>query len=132
MARIYVDADVLVWNLRGHPAAEQRLVAIASQTSDTAWVAAMQRAEVLFGMKAGEEAITMELLGRFEVQPVTIEIVDLGARLYREWNPRAGTGKNDALLAATALLTDGRIITNNVRHFPMPGLRVEQGWDAAV
>ncbi len=92
-------------------------------------MSAAQRMEVVFGLRKGEEALTAELLRDFQTEPVTELIVDLGAELYYRWHPSHGVDDEDAILAATAMLTGGKIITQNVKHFPMPGLRVERGWD---
>ena len=91
-------------------------------------VGMMQRVEVLFHMRPGEEVATFTLLEEMESHPLTTDIVELAATLFRRWRPSHGTGVNDALLAATALIHGGRIVTQNVRHFPMPGLIVERGW----
>ncbi len=34
----------------------------------------------------------------------------------------------DALLAASALTTGGKILTRNLRHYPMPEVVVEKAW----
>jgi predicted nucleic acid-binding protein len=35
---------------------------------------------------------------------------------------------NDAVLAATAMQTGGRIYTLNVKHYPMSGVLVKKAW----
>lgn len=39
-----------------------------------------------------------------------------------------GSGVHDAILAATAAATGGRIHTQNVKHYPMPDIAVLKGW----
>ena len=92
-------------------------------------MSAAQRIEVAFHTRPGEEARTAALFALFSTQPVTEEVVDLGALLYRRWHPSHGTGGNDAILAATVAITGGSILTQNIRHFPMPEIIVERGWD---
>jgi predicted nucleic acid-binding protein len=48
--------------------------------------------------------------------------------LYRQWHPSHGIDVNDAFLAATAMKTGGKIVTLNVKHFPMTDLVVEKAW----
>jgi predicted nucleic acid-binding protein len=71
---------------------------------------------------------TRLLLSLFETVAVDAAIVDLGAELYRAWHPTHGIGVADPLLAAATLKTGGRIWWLNLKHFPMPGVPVDQPW----
>ncbi|KAA0235190.1 MAG: PIN domain-containing protein [Chloroflexi bacterium CFX7] len=93
------------------------------------WMSAIQRAGIVMHMKAGEEAATFELLSLFQTEPVGDDVVDLAATFYRQWRSSHGIDVNDAILAATVVLTGGRIITLNTKHYPMPGIAVERGWE---
>ena len=126
--RVYVDSDVLIWHLRGEKKAAAFLRKLASTAEIELWTGAMQRAEIVFFMRAGEEAATMSLLSRLKTQPVTQVIVDLAGTIYRRWRPSHGVDVNDALLAASVATTGGKIVTRNVRHFPMPDVVVEKAW----
>ncbi len=126
--RSYVDANILIDYLRGNLRALGLLDTLVGQNEDL-WISAAQRAEVVFYVRRGEEQPTNRLMSFFSTHPVTEEIVDVGAALYRRWHPSHGVGINDAILAATVNITGGRIITQNVRHFPMADITVEQGWD---
>ena len=128
--RVYIDADVLIWHLRGLPEAMGMLRSLRN-SDDEMWMSAAQRIEILFHLRPGEEAGAASLLDGFGMEPITKQVVDTAARLFRRWNPSHGVGQNDAILAATAMLTGGRIITQNVKHFPMPDVRVERGWEVA-
>jgi predicted nucleic acid-binding protein len=92
------------------------------------WVGALQRAEVVFFMKPGEESATGAFLSRFKTEAVTQAIVDHGGEFYRRWHPSHGIDVNDAILAATAAATGGKIYTQNLKHFPMPDVAVIKGW----
>ncbi len=126
--RVYIDSDVLIWNLRGHAGARRLLSGLAADPDVEVWTSAMQRAEVLFFIRPGEEAITFELLERIQTEPVTETIVDLAAEMFREWQPRSGIDMNDAILAGTVGVTGGRIVTQNIRHFSIPGISASRGW----
>ena len=101
--RAYVDSDVLIWHLRGEKKALRLL-------------------KRLF-MRPGEEEEGTELF-LFNTAPVDESIVDAAASLYRTWHPSHGIDVNDALLAAAAMQTGGRIFCLNLKHYPMPGLHV--------
>ena len=45
-----------------------------------------------------------------------------------EWHRTHGVDLHDALLAATALRSGGRIYTLNPRHYPMPEVPVARAW----
>jgi hypothetical protein len=126
--RVYVDSDVLIWHLRGQLKAAVRLRGLATTPEIELWTGAMQRAEVVFFMRPGEEAATMSFLAHFRTQPVTQAIVDLAGGFYRRWQSSHGLGVNDALLAASAATTGGKILTQNVKHYPMPDVVAERGW----
>jgi predicted nucleic acid-binding protein len=127
VTRVYTDADVVIEHLRGKEQAIQRLERVVAIGNEL-WMAAMQRSEILFYLLPGEELATFAVLGRIHTQPLTEAMVDLGAEYYRRWHPSHGIGKNDALLAATVAITGGSILTQNIRHFPMPDIDVQQGW----
>lgn len=126
--RTYVDSDVLIWHLRGDRRALQALQRLRDERRGELWTGAMQRAEIVFFMRPGEEDATERLLGQLRTAALDEETVDLAGRLYRRWHPSHGVDIHDALLAATALRRGGRIVTLNVRHYPMPDLDVVRGW----
>jgi len=126
--RAYVDSDVLIWHLRGDRRAEALLRTVDRDPDMDLWMGALQRAEILFFMRPSEERATRALLSRFKTEPVTQQVVDAAAVLYRRWKPTHGIDVNDAILAATVMATGGRIITLNVKHYPMPDVIVAQAW----
>jgi predicted nucleic acid-binding protein len=126
--RVYVDSDILIWHLRGEQRAAALLRSLVRTNGVELWTGAMQRAEIVFFMRSDEEAGTLSLLSRIKTQATTQAIVDLGGSLYRQWHRSHGTDVNDALLAATAATTGGKIVTQNAKHFPMPEVTVERGW----
>jgi predicted nucleic acid-binding protein len=125
--RSYVDSDVLIWHLRGQSKAADFLASLSRSGADL-WIGALQRAEIVFFMRADEAKLTMQLLSRFKTAPVNAEIVDDAGALYRQWNPSHSIDVNDAILAATVMKSGGRIFTLNSRHYPMPDLVVTRAW----
>jgi predicted nucleic acid-binding protein len=126
--RAYVDSDILIWHLRGEPKAARFLRSLAAAPVTEVWVGALQRAERVGFMRPGEEAATGAFLSRFKTEAVTQAIVDHGGEFYRRWHPSHGIDVNDAILAATAAATGGKIYTQNLKHFPMPDVAVIKGW----
>ncbi len=126
--RAYVDSDILIWHLRGEPKAARLLRKLSRDPGAELWTGAIQRAEVVFFLRPAEEAATLSLLSRFRTEAVTREIVDAAGVFYRRWHPSHGIDVNDAILAATAAATGGKIYTQNVKHYPMPDIAVIKGW----
>ncbi|HSH69863.1 MAG TPA: PIN domain-containing protein, partial [Deferrisomatales bacterium] len=79
--------------------------------------------------RRAEEKATQAFLSQFKTAAVSAEIVDRAGALYRKWNPSHGIEVNDALLAATAMETGGRLFCVNTRHYPMPDILVEHAWE---
>lgn len=126
--KVFIDADVLIWHLRGEQKALDLLRRLLKKKDCELWTGALQRAEVVFFMRPAEIESTHLLLSRFKTAVITEEIVDAAGALYRKWHPSHGIDVNDAFLAACAIRTNGKIITRNTKHFPMPELNVEQAW----
>ena len=126
--RAYIDSDVLIWHLRGESKAGAFLKRIRDSGEFELWIGALQRAEIVFFMRPEEVVSTEFLLSHFETAPVDAKIVDKAGTLFRKWNPSYGIDVNDALLAATAMETGGRIFTLNIKHYPMDGLSIKKAW----
>ena len=126
--RAYVDSDVLIWHLRGERKALRFLQRLRDSEENELWTGAMQRAEVVFFMKAEEETATLLFLSQFKTASIDQRIVDAAAALYRRWQPSHGLDINDAILAATVMQTGGQIFCLNTKHYPMPGLLVRKAW----
>lgn len=128
MARAYVDADILIWHLRGESRAAELLRRLAKEPKTSLWIGAVQRAEIVFFTRPNEITATRALLSQFKTHPVTEEIVDRGGEIYRAFHPSHAIDVNDALLAAMVLEQGASLYTLNMKHYPMPGLRVIKGW----
>ena len=126
--RAYVDADVLIWHLRGMETARGFIASLRANPAYELWVGAMQRAEIVFFMRPDEEAETLGLISLFKTAPVEQPVVDAAGEIYRRWNPSHGIGVNDAILAATVRATGGKLYCLNTRHYPMGDILVEQAW----
>ena len=126
--KAYVDSDVLIRHLRGERKALNLIKSLRDKDQFDLWTGAMQRAEVVFFMRSVEESATLLFLSQFKTAPVDQQIIDKAGEFYRTWNPRSGTDVNDAILAATVVLTGGKIYTLNSKHYPMPEVPVQRAW----
>lgn len=126
--RAYIDADILIWHLRGERKALNFLRRLRDGDEYELWIGVMRRAEVVFFMRPEEEESTMLFLSQFKTEPVDQGRVDEAALLYRKWHPSHGIDINDAILAATAMQTGGRIFCLNRKHYPMTEVLVTKAW----
>lgn len=114
-----IDADVLIEMLRGDRSGLERLDRAASGASR--FLSVLTAAELRAGA-GGDHPAVGRLIADFVVLPLDLETAELGGRLRRRYGSSHGTGLIDALLAATAMTRGLTLVTNNRRHFPMPGL----------
>ena len=113
-----VDASVLIDYLRGHAGAGDLLE--RERAAGVLHASEITRIEVLAGMRPTEEDATRALLSTLVWHPVDAEIAEEAGALGRQWLPGHHTiDSADLAIAATAVRTDARLLTRNVRHFPM-------------
>ena len=113
-----VDTSVLIDYLRGsHGAAtllERERAAAPLHASE------MTRLEVLAGMRPTEADATEALLSTLTWHPVDSAVASEAGALGRRWLPSHHTIDGaDLAIAATAIRIEARLLTRNIRHFPM-------------
>lgn len=126
--RVFVDSDVLIWYLRGDQRALSCLQELHHSPSCDMWTGAWQKVEIAFHARPREVPLTSRFLRLFKTAPMSGEIVDRAAELYRSFHPSHDTDVGDALLAASVIRAHGKLVTLNTKHFPMPELAVQRAW----
>jgi len=117
--RLVVDTSVLIDHLRNHTPAVQLLIA-AVRGGDELWSVSVVRTEVLVGMRPGEESATYRLLDQLRWLDVDVELANRAGELGRRYlRSHPGVDTVDYLLAAATQTLEARLVTSNVRHFPM-------------
>lgn len=117
-----VDTSVLIDYLRGHEGAADVLE--RERVGGPLHASEITRLEVLSGMRPAEEDATRTLLSTLRWHPVDTDIAEEAGALGRRWLPsHHGIDSADLAIAATVIRTGARLLTRNIRHFPMfPGL----------
>jgi len=94
--KAYIYSDILIWHLRGDRNVLHFLRKLKNDDQYELWIGAMQRAEVVFFMRPGEEDSTELFLSQFKTSAVDQPIIDMAGALYRKLNPSHGIDVNDA------------------------------------
>ncbi len=106
-----------------HPPGDPRpasLVADHVRAGDEIWGVVVTRTEVLAGMRAAERRLTLRLLAQPLWLEVDADLADAAGRLARKHRrSHAGIGLADFLITAGVERLEARLLTRNVRHFPM-------------
>lgn len=120
-----VDTDVMIWHLRGYPAAAQRLDQLEQLT-----LSAVTYMELLQGMRNRAEMAALQkslVMRNAEKLQLTPGITATAIQLMEDLSLSHGMQMGDALIAATALEHKLTVLTGNVKHFRIiAGLNIEQ------
>jgi predicted nucleic acid-binding protein len=118
--RLLLDTSILIDHLRGRPPRATRLIPDAIARGDELWSSEIVRAELLAGMRAGEETPTRDLLGLITWVGVDDSLAEAAGALGRRYlKSHPGIDVADLLVAATAERLEARLQTTNTKHFPM-------------
>ena len=119
--RLLLDTDVLIDYFRGRIEA----LAFLRARAELILISVITVAELYGGVREEEERRAVEqFLAAMEIIPVDAAIAQKGGLYRRDYGPSHAVGLADALIAATAELHQARLVTLNVRHFPMVEVEV--------
>jgi len=122
--RILLDSTVIIDALRDRLERRRLLRALVEEGHELA-CCAINVAEVYAGMRPHEKAATAELIDGLEYIDISREAARDAGELRLEWRRKGKTlSLPDALLGAVALRSGLTLATDNVRHFPMLGLKL--------
>jgi predicted nucleic acid-binding protein len=114
--RAYIDSDILIWHLRGKHKARDFIRRVQKADEFELWTGEMQRAEIIFFMRPGEEEASELFLSLFQTAPVDQAIIDTAGGLYRKWHPSHGIDIHDAILASTAIDNSDSLLNEILRQ----------------
>ena len=126
MANYLLDTTVIIDCLRGTKETVDFLTQIASEGS-VVGCCAINIAEVYAGMREHEGELTRKFLDSLEYYEVTSNLAELAGMYKRAY---AGKGValslSDVIIAAVVISNNLTLVTDNLRHYPMPELNVKQ------
>jgi len=126
MAAFLLDSTVLIDYLRGHSEVVAKLNALVSERQRLG-VCAINVAEVYAGMRDPERDVTGAWLSSLAWFPISYQAAsEAGERQGRLRGSGRTVDLADIMIGYVALAHDATLLTDNVRDFPIPGLRVER------
>lgn len=116
---VLVDTPVLIDHLRGDARALRLLSDLFGQ-EDRVWAATPTRTEVIAGLRQTEAVAVAELFGILSWVDIDVAVADAAGEFARHYSrAHSGIGTTDYLIAAAAVSIGARLVTLNVRHYPM-------------
>jgi predicted nucleic acid-binding protein len=121
---LLVDSTVLIDALRHRRDREAYLTSLVAAGHGLG-ITAINVGEIYGGMFPREQAEIDALVARMEVYAISEEIARRGGMLKSNWARQGRTlALDDMLIAAVALEFCIPLLTDNVRDFPMPELKL--------
>ena len=117
MAEILLDSDVIIAWLRGYQPYIALIPELLDQGNSLLWTP-VSIAEVYTGVRRSEEKDVENLFLILEAVPITHAIGMRAARYLSRYLKSHGLQLGDALIAATASITEVPLWTLNKKHFP--------------
>jgi hypothetical protein len=115
---IVIDTDVLIEYLRDNERIVKRFAEVYKKEKKLCY-SPITRAEIVAGQRRGEEEITSRLFGLMECLKIDDAIGHKAGEYMKAYRASHSTEIADALIAATAHVTDLPLWTLNKKHYPM-------------
>jgi predicted nucleic acid-binding protein len=123
MIQHLLDADVIIWFLRGDEATIDLMSRL--HTDNVPAVSAITVFQVKAGMRPKEKQPTEEFLDSMQSYDVTAQIASKAAEYFRTFRAQGLTLEiADLIVAATAWVHRLTLATYNRSHFPMTDIRL--------
>ena len=124
MAGYLLDTCIIIDVLNGKRDRENLLRGLLRQGHLLA-CCSVNIAEVYAGVRPKEEAGTECLLRSLEYHEITWDTARKAGLMKRDYSRKGLTlSVADVMIAAVAMVHDLTLVTHNVKHYPMPGLKI--------
>ena len=118
-----LDTDILIDFLRGRREA-RALLASYGTTAERPYISVVSVSEIWAGSRPAEKAATGALLSALNKVPVSESIAAAAGEFLNTYRHGHGVELGDALIAATAVEIQATLLTRNVKHYPMPAVKL--------
>jgi hypothetical protein len=121
-----LDTTVLIDYLRGHPEVLERVQRLDREGRDLA-ICGISVAEVFAGLGPEDRTGAAETFAPLTYVDLSFDIARAAGEFQYAFARSSRAFKvTDLLIGTAALAHDATLLTDNVRDFPLPGLRVER------
>ena len=125
MAVHLLDTDLLIDFLRGRAEA-RALLGSYDVFSNRPVVSVVSVSEIWAGAKSAEAVATNALLSTMGQIPVSEKIAWAAGTFLNTYRSSHGVEVADALIAASAVEIGATLLTRNVKHYPMPAVKLQR------
>ena len=113
---ILIDTDIVIDFLRG----DRQAISYFRAKSKLISFSSVTVAEIYTGIREYKEEVEVErLFSIFPIIPVTANIAREAGKFVKQYRQSHSVEIPDAIIAATCLISDSKLNTLNVRHYPM-------------
>lgn len=119
-----IDTDVIIDHLRGKKLASDFLKKLKAEGC-TIFYSVITKAEIYSGVRSEEEEIVADLLKSLTEISIDGEIAEAAGRYKSRFHASHSLLLPDALIAACAKKVSARLITLNIKHFPMKDIEIQ-------
>ncbi len=120
---LLIDSDVLIDHLRKERKALDFLAAEIEEGS-LLFISVISRTEILASMKSGEEEAVKSLFELMKPVDIDVTIADKAGEYLRKFSKSHALNIGDAVIAATSHEMTLKLITKNVKHYPMKDIEI--------
>ncbi len=117
------DTDILIDHFHNAVKATD-FIRNAVLSGEVLYISTATVAEILAGARPGEEEATEALFSLFQMYPADEHVARVAGKYLQQYARSHRLDLGDALLAATARVTNAVLCTRNVRHYPMPDVQI--------
>lgn len=124
MTTYLLDTSVIIDVLNGKRNRDEILKGLLEQ-GDLLACCPANVSEVYAGMRPREEYATEAFLGSLDYYEITWDVAKLAGLLKRDYSRKGQTlSLTDTTIAAVAMEYNLTLMTDNVKHYPMPQLKL--------
>jgi predicted nucleic acid-binding protein len=123
-----IDTDILIDHFHGNASATT-FIQDALLAGHDLYISVATVAELLAGVRPGEEEDTEALLSLFKIYPADEPLARMAGGYLARYAGSHRLDLGDALIAATAQATKSELYTRNVRHYPMSDIVVKTPYE---
>jgi len=120
---LLIDTDILIDHLRKKRDA-LKFLSKEIEEGSLLFVSVISRVEIFAGMRRGEEDVVKSLFDLITPIEVDVTIADKAGEYLKKFSKSHALNIGDAIIAATTSEMALKLITKNVKHYPMKDIEV--------